>query len=361
MLFLLSLYCFADTLTIDGVEYDDVIQTRNSASEDEMGGAAVFVVGKDGKLISAGKLRRKVGTVPVPVRKRFKTKPYQSNDLMKRELPTVQWRNEKIQPAQIEIFSTHQCPWCKFAEAKAHEIFDGQNIDVSVYKLDSYNPIRKEKHLKKSQAILQAVLFDLSSPQDEAAKQAFMNKFITGRSVPRISVIDANNKRWFIGGYDDFENFIKLNMSASVLPQTFRQSEAIAESDLETPMSTKLYVPGTPIQQGSILRIEIFGANDAAENLAKATFGSKVKTYDMTQPGNLVKSNAILRVVGLGNNYRMPRISVIYKGKNGLQRVFLGGLQHLQGFIDFMNRPNAKAKWKASANNSRGIWGAWHR
>lgn len=277
MLLLLGLFCFAESLTIGGVEFDDVVQTYDPNIDTE--DAAVFVVSKNGKLISTGKLRPKgqteqppVSIVPAPT----KNSPI---DFTQVKIPTQLWDGRQISIQQIEIFGTQQCPYCRYAKKLAEKKY-GKEI-LKDHEIDDDFALRK-----KSDAILAA-----------AGKSNF-------NTVPRISVIDNNNMRWFIGGFSDFQNFVQTNRSTPITPQTVDVDQASAANNYaELPVPTKRNL-GLPIPADQIIQLEIFGAPDCpacvtAKALASNTFGAyRVKTYDIRKFAKYLKiSNNILRSV----------------------------------------------------------------
>lgn len=328
MLFLFGLFCFSGNIlsTADGAKFVDDTITRNPVSNEEMEGAAILIVGQDGKILSVGKLRRENQTL-------------QSSDdnLMQRAIPTQQWSNEEqIQPVRIEIFGTHSCPWCTLAEAKAHEIFDKQNVSIDVYKIDDQK--RGEEYRKLSQAILAAARSNLPT-------------------VPRISVIDTAGKRWFIGGYDAFENFINSNRNGPAASQTANATQPSSTMNYAFMNIPTTKWTGAPIQP---IQIEIFGAGycgpcQSAKALAKTYLPHiPLVFYDIMNPtpeSNQYKeiSSKILQDAGARSDHGMPRISVICNGKNGPERLFVGG--QLQSLINSMNGSNEGARAQRQSSN----------
>lgn len=323
MLFLLSLYCFAGSMIIGGVEFDDVIKEYDPTVDPE--GAAVFIVGKNGGLVSTGRLVSK-GQAPQP---EISVASTNSVDFTSLKIPTQQWDGRQISIQQIEIFGTHQCPYCKYADRLAKNKFGKQN--VKSYKIED-NPLYRQK----SQDILNA-----------AGRSDF-------NTVPRISVIDSNNMRWFIGGFSDLQNFVKTNENTSIAPQTAGDIQASASTNFaELPLSTALYRQGMLVEP---IQIEIFGADycppcRASKALADKVFGDdKVKFYDIKKSGQYLNiSNNILRTVRWGDT-RMPRISVIHNGSNGPKRLFLGGYGQLQNFISSIGKTNAMVRPQTQNN-----------
>lgn len=342
MLFLLSLYCFADTMNIGGTKFDVVIQTYNPNINKK--GAAVFIVNETGELISTGTLRPKT---PTTLREKIFNSVHvnqkKSVNLTQNKIPTQQWRGEKIQPVVIEIFGTHQCPYCRDAKDLALETF-GKEIgeeNVKSYHIDDDLTYRQ-----KSQDILNAAGSNL-------------------KTVPRISVIDANNTRWFIGGFSpDFTNFVDThkNMSAtSVLKTDF------TKLDLPNP---ELYTLGMSVRP---IQIEIFGADYCpacvnSKALATQTFGdNKVQFYDIKKSYQYrSKSDSFLRIVRWPDT-SMPRICVIYDRGNGPERLFLGGFPQLRNFINSMSKtrtmvrqqPQRIQRIQSGSSKPSGIWSNW--
>lgn len=339
MLFLLSLSCFSEALPNLSVSLFAGGRTFKSQIKKEQNrlihfpeieNSAVFVVGADGALLFSGSFSPGQGQRPEAVRTGMAQMlsspklPGSSANFIQSKIPTRHWRGEQIQVVQIEIFGKHGCPYCDYAYNLAVANFGADN--VKEYKIED-DPL----YLKKSQAVLEAAGSDL-------------------KTVPRVSAIDNKGTRWFIGGFSpDFETFVKtntkrnVNVSFSSAPQ---QMVSISQSSSATDFTqqnipTSLYQQGIPIQPEKVLQIEIFGADycgpcQSAKASAKQYFPGKVAFYDIQKSGQYMAiSNNILQAVGVRTNHGMPRISVIYNGPNGSERLFIGG--QLQNFINAMN------------------------
>ncbi len=348
MLFLLSFSCFADirpnlamSFSAGGRIFKSNIKKEQDRliRFDEIDGSAVFVVARDGTLLFSGLLGSGQGNVPQTFSGMVSgtapatftpTSASQSIDLMQRKIPTQQWRGEQIQVAQVEIFGTHECPYCRYAQDLAFKTFGKENVT-------RYHIEDDQRYLQKSQDILKA-----------AGRSDF-------NTVPRVSVIDNNNTRWFIGGFSDLQNFVTKNGSVSVMPASVSIAQSSSTTDFtQVDMPTLMYRQGTSIQP---VQIEIFGAPGcpacvSAKALAIRNFGEdKVKTYDIRRSNmHLNISNNILRTVGWGDT-SMPRISVIRIGKNGPKRLFLGGLGQLQSFINTVNARNPMVRRQQPQNS----------
>ena len=326
MLFLLGFSCcFAAKLTLKtagGREFT-VKNLKNMPhrfiSDVEMNVSAVAVINKKGDLIYAGKIGDEfpasVQTVP---ESEVGTVPLGKTDFTAMDIPSKQWHGEQIQsPVQVEIFGTDHCPYCVKAKDLAKSIFG----EGRMKRYDTANYL----YNRKSQAILDAV----------------------GQSsygyIPRVSIIDSNNVRWFIGGFTDFQRFVRSNRNNVGAPVAIDPNSGtepkIQRDFIESPVMTRMYTPGVFVKP---VCIEIFGTDNdcekcvAAKYAAMEVFGEyKVKIYDMD--AHKAKSEAIVRAAGLSSSYGKPRISVIYYQNNVPQRFFIGGYDEFRQFINDIN------------------------
>lgn len=343
MLLLLGLSCFAETvslLTDDGTKFVAEMITRNPSSNQEMEGAAVYVVGEDGKIISTGSLRSE---------KQFQQVPQASVDFMEKKIPTQQWKNgQQVEVQQVEIFSTNGCRFCIDAQALAEKVFGEEN--VKNYKIDGKNPAYKIK----SQAILKAV----DQPN-----------FPT---VPRISVIGKNGVRYFLGGYDQLVVFVKSNKTSPIRPQvTAPQTVSVAKADLTDFSDKDIQTKKWNREKVEPLQIEIFGTKACpycvqAKALADRTFPGKTKEYNYHASDYAQRSERILNKAGIYNYEYIPRVSIIAIIDAKPVRFVLGGYSEFERFVNSMNRGQTRqinranqSNMAAPRSNQAGIWSNW--
>jgi glutaredoxin len=343
MLFLLGLSCFAETVSLfadDGTTFVDEISMRAPASNEEMEGAAVYVVGKNGKIISTGRLRAE---------KQVQQVPQASVDFMEKKIPTQQWKKgEPVEVHQVEIFSTKGCRFCVDAQALADKVFGQEN--VKNYKIDGINPDYKAK----SRAILKAV----DQPN-----------FPT---VPRISVIGKNGVRYFLGGYDQLVVFVKSNKTSPIRPQvTEPQTVSVAKADLTDFSGKDIQTRKWNSEKVEPVQIEIFGTKACpycvqAKALADRTFPEKTKEYNYNASDYAQRSERILNKAGIYNYEYIPRVSVIAIIDAKPVRFVLGGYSDFERFVNSMNRGQTRQINRANQSNmaapswkSRGIWSNW--
>lgn len=314
MLFLLGLFCFAETVTVtvianDGTLFEEVSASRTPVSNEKMKGAAVYIVGRDGKIISTGRLKSKVSVQAVSA----------SFDFIEKKIPTQQWRGEQVEVLQVEIFSTEGCRFCKYAKADAYKTFGEKN--VKIYKVDDDN---KPAHKIKSQAILKA---------------AGQPNFPT---VPIVSVIGKNGVRYFLGGYDQLMAFIKSNRAASMAPQAFSDVQADATKYLTLDVQTKKWNR----EKFNPIQIEIVGTKTCpycvqAKKLAGQTFGKeKIQEYNSNDRDYWTASEKIMNAAGIYNYAYIPRISVIAMIDGNPVRFVLGGYSEFERFVKWLARVN---------------------
>jgi len=327
VLFLLGMSCcFAATITLtteDGRKFTTK-RLRNVPNRLIEGGeiksSVVVVLGKNSELLYEGTFGIVPTPTPTPIQvganvRSVPTELNTSTDYTKLDISVKKWNGEQIQsPVQIEIFGTETCPYCVKAKKLAIRSFGPE-------RMKNFDIEKSATAKRSSQEILNAA----GSPDYPY--------------VPRISVIDGNYTRWFIGGYDDLVRFVASNKSplapVSARPDLPQKPQSDFISQL---IVTKLYKPGMAINP---VQVEIFGTDVDCEKCMSAkyqameTFGEdKVKVYDLNESDFYKnKSKAILRTVGLDETYGKPRISIIYYEKNTPRRVFIGGYEDLKDFI----------------------------
>lgn len=211
MLFLMSLSCVAApfsgfgqmqqpqpnitlTLSAGGRSFKTAMKKEQNRiiSFPEIQSSSIFILGEDGQLLFSGSFKPKQRQASTSLM------PGVDVDYTKIDIQTRKWKGEQIKVNQIEIFSMDGCGWCDRAKDLARESFG----EPKVYNISS------QFYLRSSQKIINKVLNYLSSINDRFEYNKIYSSFIVNGNMPRISVIDNNNVRWFLGGFDGLQKFI---------------------------------------------------------------------------------------------------------------------------------------------------------